>query len=98
MKRRTPTRTGRRDGCACNGAGGASIGYPVDLMTIARERRERETDATFLVNATDLTGKFDTGIINHTLTAGVELSRETRNQTRTDLCVAANPGCCMRQA
>lgn len=75
------------------GAGGNGIGYPVDLMTIARERRERETDATFLVNATDLTEKFDTGIINHTLTAGVELSRETRNQTRTDLCVATNPAC-----
>ena len=75
------------------GAGGAGIGYPVDLMTIARERRERETDNTFLVNATDLTGKFETGIINHTLTAGVELSRETRNQSRTDLCVAASPAC-----
>jgi catecholate siderophore receptor len=75
------------------GAGGDGIGYPVGLMTIARERRERETDATFLVNATDLTGKFDTGIISHTLTAGIELSRETRNQTRTDLCVASNPAC-----
>ena len=69
------------------GTGGNGIGYPVDLMTIGRERRERETDAGYLVNATDLTGKFDTGIINHTLTAGVELSREIRNQTRTDLCV-----------
>ncbi len=69
------------------GTGGNGIGYPVGLMTIGRERRERETDAGYLVNATDLTGKFDTGIINHTLTAGVELSREIRNQTRTDLCV-----------
>ena len=69
------------------GTGGNGIGYPVDLMTIGRERRERETDAGYLVNATDLTGKFDTGIINHTLTAGVELSREIRDQTRTDLCV-----------
>jgi len=75
------------------GTGGNGIGYPVDLMTIARERRERETDATFAVNATDLTGKFDTGIINHTLTTGIEVSRETRNQTRTDLCVAANVAC-----
>ena len=73
------------------GTGGDGIGYPVDLMTIGRERRERETDAGFAVNATDLTGKFDTGIINHTLTAGVELSRETRNQTRTDLCVPTGP-------
>ena len=47
--------------------GGNGIGYPVDLMTIGRERRERETDATFAVNATDLTGNFGTGIINHTL-------------------------------
>jgi catecholate siderophore receptor len=69
------------------GTGGNGIGYPVGLMTIGRERRERETDAGYLVNATDLTGKFDTGIINHTLTAGVELSREIRDQTRTDLCV-----------
>jgi catecholate siderophore receptor len=69
------------------GTGGLGIGYPVGLMTIGRERRERETDAGYLVNATDLTGKFDTGIINHTLTAGVELSRELRDQTRTDLCV-----------
>ena len=73
------------------GTGGNGIGYPVDLMTIGRERRERETDADYLVNATDLTGKFDTGIINHTLTAGIELSRETRNQTRTDLCVPTGP-------
>jgi catecholate siderophore receptor len=79
------------------GTGGDGIGYPVDLMTIGRERRERETDATYLVNQTDLTGKFDTGIINHTLATGIELSRETRNQTRTDLCVptgaAANLAC-----
>ena len=73
------------------GTGGNGIGYPVDLMTIGRERRERETDATFAVNATDLTGKFDTGIINHTLTAGVELSRKSRNQSRTDLCVPTGP-------
>ena len=56
-------------------------------MTIGRERRERETDTTYMVNQTDFTGKFDTGIINHTFTTGIELSRETRNQTRTDLCV-----------
>ncbi len=75
------------------GAGGLGIGYPVDSMTIARERRERETDATYAVNQTDLTGKFDTGLVNHTVATGVELSRETRNQTRTDLCVATSPAC-----
>jgi catecholate siderophore receptor len=69
------------------GTGGSSTGYPVDAMTIGRERRERETDATYLVNQTDLIGKFDTGIVNHTVATGIEVSRETRNQTRTDLCV-----------
>jgi catecholate siderophore receptor len=75
------------------GAGGLGIGYPVDSMTVARERRERETDATYAVNQTDLTGKFDTGIVNHTVATGIELSRETRSQTRNDLCVATSPAC-----
>jgi|SRR5665213_2819682 len=75
------------------GAGGSGVGYPVDAMTIGRERRERETDATYAVNQTDLTGKFDTGIVNHTVATGIELSRETRNQTRTDLCTGPVPGC-----
>ena len=75
------------------GAGGSGVGYPVDSMTIGRERRERETDATYLVNQTDLTGKFDTGIVNHTVATGIELSRETRNQTRTDLCAGATVAC-----
>jgi catecholate siderophore receptor len=75
------------------GTGGAGVGYPIGSMTIARERRERETDATYLVNQTDLTGKFNTGIVNHTVATGVELSRETRSQTRNDLCVATSAAC-----
>ncbi len=75
------------------GAGGTGVGYPVDLMTIGRERRDRETDATFLVNQTDLTGKFDTGIVGHTVATGIELSRETRSQSRTDLCAGATVAC-----
>jgi catecholate siderophore receptor len=76
-----------------NTAGAASAGYSADNMTIGRERRERETDATYLVNQTDLTGKFDTGIISHTVATGVEVSRETRNQSRTDLCAGATVAC-----
>jgi len=75
------------------GAGGNGVGYSPELMTMGRERRERETDATYLVNQTDLTGKFDTGIVNHTVATGVELSRETRDQTRTDLCLATTTAC-----
>jgi catecholate siderophore receptor len=71
-----------------NGTSGgiASAGYPVDLMTVGRERRNRVTDASYLVNQTDLTGKFETGILKHTFATGVEFSRETRAQTRVDLC------------
>jgi catecholate siderophore receptor len=75
------------------GAGGPGIGYPISLMTIGRERRERETDATYLVNQTDFTGKFDTGVVNHTVATGLELSRETRDQSRTDLCLATTLAC-----
>lgn len=68
-------------------------GTSVDNMTIGRERRERETDATYFVNQTDLTGKFDTGIISHTVATGFEISQETRGQTRTDLCTGPVAAC-----
>ena len=73
--------------------GGTGVGYPIDQMTIGRERRERQTNATYAVNQTDFTGKFDTGIINHTFGTGLELSRETRFQTRTDLCSGNATAC-----
>jgi catecholate siderophore receptor len=68
-------------------------GTSVDQMSIGRERRERQTDATYLVNQTDLIGKFDTGIVNHTVATGLELSRETRSQSRTDLCLGTTTAC-----
>jgi catecholate siderophore receptor len=57
-------------------------GYPVNLMTIGREHFQIETDNTMLINQTDLTGKFDTGGLQHTFAVGVEASRETRDQVR----------------
>ncbi|HYW60446.1 MAG TPA: TonB-dependent siderophore receptor [Xanthobacteraceae bacterium] len=68
------------------GAGLVFPGYPVDQMTIGRERRERETDNTYLVNQTDLVAKFDTWGLGHTLAAGTELTHETRTQNRLDIC------------
>jgi catecholate siderophore receptor len=67
--------------------------YPIDQLTVGRERRERETDNTYLVNQTDFVAKFDTGPLNHTLATGLELSRETRHQDRRDLCDSGNPAC-----
>src|SRR5512139_803305 len=67
--------------------------YPVDLLTYGRERRERETDNTYLINQTDLVGKFITGIAEHQMSAGLEAARETRHQDRRDLCDSTNNAC-----
>ena len=67
--------------------------YPVDQLTYGRERRERETDNTYLVNQTDLVGKFKTGSLEHQVAAGLEASRETRHQDRRDICDPANIAC-----
>ena len=62
-------------------------------MTYGRERRERETDNTYLVNQTDLVGKFWTGIAEHQVSAGLEAAYETRHQDRRDLCDSTNNVC-----
>jgi catecholate siderophore receptor len=74
-------------------AGYMPFGYPVDQMTIGRERRQRETDNTFLINQTDFLSKFATGDVGHSFVAGAELSRETRDQSRLDLCDPTNIAC-----
>jgi len=45
--------------------------YPVDLMTIGRERRMRDTGNTYSVNQTDLVGKFMTWSWEHQVAAGI---------------------------
>jgi catecholate siderophore receptor len=67
--------------------------YPVEQLTYGRERRERETDNTYLVNQTDLIGKFQTGIAEHQMAAGLEAAYETRHQDRRDLCDSTNNLC-----
>jgi catecholate siderophore receptor len=57
-------------------------GYPVNLMTIGREHFQIETDNTLLINQTDLTGKFNTGPLEHTFATGFEAAWETRDQKR----------------
>ena len=65
----------------------------MDLLTYGRERRERETDNTYLINQTDLVGKFITGIAEHQMAAGLEAARETRHQDRRDICDSTNVAC-----
>ncbi|MBB5052284.1 catecholate siderophore receptor [Afipia massiliensis] len=57
-------------------------GYPVDQMTIGRQHFQIETNNTLLTNQTDIGGKFYTGSLLHTFSAGLETTRETRYQQR----------------
>jgi catecholate siderophore receptor len=65
-----------------NNTSAVTPGYPVELMTIGREHFQTETDNSLLINQTDLTGKFNTGWLEHTFAVGGEAARETRNQQR----------------
>ena len=65
------------------------VGYPESSMTIGRQHFETDTDNTLLTNQTDLLAKFNTFGFKHTLSAGMELSRETRWQQRANLCYQA---------
>lgn len=56
-----------------------------DPSTVGRQRFETGTDNSYLVNQTDLRGEFETGLLKHTANVGIELSRETRDQTRYNL-------------
>jgi catecholate siderophore receptor len=69
-------------------------GYPEDQMTIGRQHFETDTDNTMLVNQTDLLAKFHTFGLKHTVSAGMELSRETRWQQRANLCNPTGAGAC----
>lgn len=56
-----------------------------DPITVGRQRFETGTTNSYLVNQTDLRGEFETGPLKHTANVGIELSRETRDQTRYNL-------------
>lgn len=58
-------------------AGSPAPGTPPSLIMVNRNRPERDTEETILSNQTDVTAKFDTYSMGHTLNAGLELARET---------------------
>jgi len=60
--------------------------YPVGGLWVANGNDfQNHTQNSLLTNQSDLVGHFDTGLLQHTLLAGVELSQETRDQYRTTL-------------
>ena len=67
--------------------------YPVQAMTIGMQRFNTVTDNTQLTNITDMVAKFQTGIFKHTLNAGMELTKETRDQNRVNLCNPSAAAC-----
>lgn len=67
--------------------------YPVTSMTIGQQRFNTVTDNTQLTNITDMVAKFQTGIFQHTLNAGLELTKETRDQSRVNLCSPTAAAC-----
>ncbi len=60
----------------------AFIRYPVGLMTIGRQHFQTETNNDLFVNQTDLTAKFNTFGLRHTVAAGLEFAQENRFQQR----------------
>ena len=55
---------------------------PPDTITITRNQLSGRSVETFFQNQFDLTARFDTGFIRHTLVTGFEAGRETSDPTR----------------
>jgi len=63
--------------------------YPVGGLWVNNTNNfQNHTQNSLLTNQSDLVGHFDTGFLNHTLLAGLELSQETRSHFRTTLTAA----------
>ncbi|HWA89115.1 MAG TPA: TonB-dependent siderophore receptor [Rhizomicrobium sp.] len=58
------------------------IGTPADQVWVLRDRPSSKGIVTTMMNETDLTAKFDTGGIEHTLVTGVEVDSEAASLTR----------------
>lgn len=63
-----------------------------DAATIGRQRFETTTQHLGLVDQLDLRAHFFTGLFEHTLNAGFEFARETRDQRRNNFVAAGAPG------
>lgn len=57
-------------------------GTPLDTLSVSRNQLYGHSLETYLVNDLDTTGHFTTGILDHTLRAGIEIGRETSDPVR----------------
>ncbi|HSZ73692.1 MAG TPA: TonB-dependent siderophore receptor [Rhizomicrobium sp.] len=58
------------------------FGTPLNQIYVLRDRPSAEGTVQTLMNETDLTAKFETGPLAHTLVTGVEVDREAASLTR----------------
>ena len=57
-------------------------GTPLSSLAVARNQLYGRSLETYLVNETDVTGHFSTGVLDHTLRGGLEIGRETSDPVR----------------
>ena len=62
---------------------GVTPSTPLSAIRVNRNMIAVTSQETFLDNQTDLTIRFNTGFVHHTLVSGVELGRETSSPVRT---------------
>jgi catecholate siderophore receptor len=62
---------------------GTTLTTPIDSINVNRNQITVDSTETFLQNQLDVTSRFATGSIHHTLVAGLELSHETSDPIRT---------------
>jgi catecholate siderophore receptor len=62
---------------------GVTPSTPLSAISVNRNMIAVTSQETFLDNQTDLTIRFNTGFVRHTLVSGVELGRETSSPIRT---------------
>jgi catecholate siderophore receptor len=62
---------------------GVTPSTPLSAITVNRNMIAVTSQETFLDNQTDLTVRFNTGFVRHTLVSGVELGRESSSPVRT---------------
>lgn len=64
-------------------AGAPTPGTPLSAITVSRNQIVAESVETFFQNQLDLIARFNTGFIDHTLVAGIEIGRETSDPIRS---------------
>ena len=62
---------------------GLTLATPLGAINVNRNQITVDSTETFLQNQFDVTSRFRTGAVGHTLVMGVEASRETSDPTRT---------------